>query len=219
METKLSRVALMALVGTVAAFASPWAMAHIVADGAPHIHDAQILSSFLGGAFHPLTGLDHLAAMLSVGLWAALTAPTTALGKVKISSALAAPTSFAATLTLGALAGMAGLRMPGVEPMIAASLLVMGLLLATRLNLSTGLGAALVAAFALFHGLAHGAELGGHALAALTGMVLSTAMLHGLGMALGLSLRAQGQRSQQWASRASGGVVALLGLSLLSTAI
>ncbi len=222
MQSTLTRRTIVATIGTVTALASPLVMAHLGADGAPHGHDHGALASLINGALHPLTGLDHLAAMVSVGTWSALSLPsaTTGLSKTsRLKTLLAAPAAFAATLLLGALAGMAGLHLPGVEPMIAASLLVLGLLVATRLRLSAGLGAALVAMFALFHGLAHGNELGGHAAAALAGMVLSTATLHGLGMAIGLKLHSPAHAPQRWLSRAAGAGVALLGLTMLTPAM
>lgn len=222
MHSPLTRRTIMATIGTATALASPMVMAHLGADGAPNAHDNNALASLVAGALHPLTGLDHLVAMISVGTWSALSLPTTRQESNQASALkalLAAPVAFAATLLLGALAGMSGLRLPGVEPMIAASLLVLGLLVATRLRLRAGLGAALVATFALFHGMAHGSELGGHAAAALAGMVLSTAGLHGLGMAIGLKLRNPARAPQRWLSRAAGAGVALLGLSLLTPAI
>jgi len=215
MHSTLTRRTILALAGTAATLASPLVMAHIGTDGAPHLHQGDILSSLGAGALHPLTGLDHLAAMVSVGIWSALsTAPDA--GRQRL---LAAPLAFAGALLAGALLGMGGLHVPAVEAMIAASLLVLGLLTASRLKLGTGAGAALVAVFALFHGVAHGAELGGHALAALSGMVASTAALHGLGMALGLALRDPRQRASRWASRAAGVGVAAMGLSMLTPAL
>lgn len=181
-----------------------------------HVHGADAAGSFFQGALHPLTGLDHLAAMVSVGLWSAL---TSAEGRTR--SLWPAPAAFAITLLVGALLGLGGLQLPGVEPMIAASLLVMGLLVCTRTALPPLAGGALVAVFALFHGLAHGAELaGGHAAAALTGMVLSTAALHTAGIALGLLLRDKGQAAAgRWAARAAGLGVAVFGTTLLTPAI
>lgn len=216
------RRTILATGGLISALASPLAMAHL-GTGMPHGHDANALASFMAGAVHPLTGLDHLAAMLCVGAWSALSLPGLpgkGLGQgPKLSALLAAPVAFAGTLLIGAVLGMAGLTLPGVEPMVAASLLVLGLMVSTRLQLRPGLAAALVAVFALFHGLAHGQELGGHAIAALSGMVLSTAALHGLGMALGLAMRDPSQRPQRWLTRLAGAGVALFGLSLLTPAM
>jgi len=200
--------------GLAAATLTSVAQAHVGAYGLAHHHGA--FDSFTAGAAHPLTGLDHLAAMVSVGLWSALSLG----GKATSSAAsarhlLSAPLAFAATLLIGALMALNGITLPGVEPMIAASLLALGLLVATRTALPTSLGAALVAGFALFHGLAHGQELGGHASAALTGMVLSTLALHMAGIGFGLALR---QRSR-WLPRIAGIGVATFGLGLLSPAI
>lgn len=179
-----------------------------------HAHGADAFTSFAQGALHPLTGLDHLAAMVSVGLWSALTA------RDGSRAMWTAPAAFAMTLLVGALLGLAGLSLPGVEPMIAASLLVMGLLVSTRTALPTVAGGALVAVFALFHGLAHGAELGGgQGTAALAGMVISTAALHAVGIALGLALRRQPASAGRWAPRLTGLGVAIFGATLLTPAI
>ncbi|EGI78435.1 HupE/UreJ family protein [Hylemonella gracilis] len=158
---KLHRLSPLLLLG-----ASLAASAHVGADGGGH-------HGFLAGFSHPFFGLDHLAAMLAVGVWSAL-----AVRRIWV-----APLAFALTLLAGALLAQAGLTFPAVEPMIAASLLVVGLLLALRAQLSAAAAAALVAVFALFHGAAHGNELTGAP--ALAGMVLGTALLHGAGLLLG----------------------------------
>ncbi|KGM42423.1 hypothetical protein JY96_20145 [Aquabacterium sp. NJ1] len=219
MQSTQIRRTIMATIGATAALASPLVMAHVGADGAPHLHDGSILSSLISGAAHPLTGLDHLAAMVSVGAWSALGQSNEGDDTSRVRTLLAAPAAFASALLLGAMAGMAGLSLPGVEPMVAASLLVLGLLLATRLHVRAGLGALLVAVFAVFHGLAHGSELGGHAAAALTGMLISTVGLHALGIALGLRLRSARHHQQRQLASWAGAGVALLGLSMLTPAI
>jgi urease accessory protein len=205
------------IMGTLAAalgLASTAVLAHTGDLG--HVHGAGAASSFFQGALHPLTGLDHLAAMVSVGLWSAL---TSAGSGDQARSVWTAPAAFAATLLIGALLGLGGLSLPGVEPMIAASLLVMGLLVCTRTALPPLAGGALVAVFALFHGLAHGAELaGGHAAAALAGMALSTAALHAAGIALGLLLREQAAPGR-WATRLAGLGVTIFGSALLTPAV
>ena len=182
------------------------AVAALPAVAAAHAGDAAHDHGLTAGVMHPFTGLDHLAAMLAVGLWSALTQTGRRM--------LAAPFAFAGLLLVGALAGLGlgtqGLAVPGVEPMVAASVLVLGLIAAARWRLGATASAALVGAFAVFHGLAHGAELGGGA--ALVGMVLATALLHAGGLALGLKLRAL---APVW-SRAAGGAIALLGLGLLT---
>ena len=170
--------------------------------------DAGSHHGFMTGFMHPLTGLDHLAAMLAVGLWSALVA------RRAWPDLLWAPAGFAAMLLVGALVGLQGLEVPGVEPMIAASLLVMGLLVATRLRVPGPVAALLVGAFAAFHGLAHGYELAGEPGAALTlaGMLSATVLLHAAGIGLGWALR----HAPRWTPQLTGGAVALLGLAMLT---
>ena len=167
-------------------------------------------SSFSACFAHPFSGLDHLAAMLAVGLWSALTARRAG------SDLLWAPAGFMVLLFAGALAGLTGssIATAAVEPMIAASLLVTGLLVLTRWRLPGLMAAALVGVFAVFHGLAHGQELAGHSAAGATlaGMMLATAMLHSAGIGIGWALR----QTNQWPSRAAGASVAVLGLTLLA---
>lgn len=174
------------------------ASAHIGTDLGAH---AEI--GFLDGLRHPFTGLDHLAAMLAVGFWSALSA----------RRLWTTPLAFAAMLLAGALLGLAGIALPAVEPMIAASLLVLGLLVALRTQMPAMLAAALVGGFAVFHGVAHGAELAGAAdiLAPLSGMLLATLALHATGLGLGLTLR-----HTAWVSRMAGAGVAALGVTLLT---
>ena len=178
------------------------ASAHVGADGAAH-HDIGFAQGFL----HPFTGMDHLAAMVAVGLWSALIARSA-------RDVLWAPVGFAAMLQVGALVGLAGVQVPAVEPMIAASLLVIGLLVVTRLRLPGPVAAAAVGAFAVFHGVAHGYELSGDhgAGLAIAGMVLATALLHAGGIALGWALR----RRTVWLPRVAGAAVALFGAALLT---
>jgi len=176
------------------------ASAHTGIDGGMH-------HGFAAGFLHPLTGADHLAAMVAVGLWSALTA------RRAWPDLLWAPLGFAVMLLAGALAGLAGVQLPAVEPMIAASLLVLGLLVATQRRLPALAAASLVGAFAVFHGVAHGQELAGETGAALTltGMLAATVLLHVAGIAIGWSLR----HSHRWAPRLAGAAVAGFGVALM----
>ena len=159
-------------------------------------------SGLLQGLLHPITGPDHLAAMLAVGVWSALA----------VRPAWLAPAAFVALLAVGAVAGFVGVAVPGVEPMVAASLLVLGLLLAQRRQLPLALTTVLVGGFAFFHGAAHGSELGGAGQwLALAGMLVSTALLHGTGMALGHAVEVR----HRWLAVMAGASTALLGASLL----
>lgn len=123
------------------------------------------------------------------------------------------PVGFAAMLLLGAVLGLQGVALPAVEPMIATSLLVTGLLVVSRLRVP-GLVAALgVGVFAVFHGVAHGYELAGSDSAWLTlaGMLTATVLLHGAGLAAGWALR----NRHVWLARAAGAGVAAFGGALL----
>jgi urease accessory protein len=169
--------------------------AHTGAQGGHH-------HGFLEGLSHPFTGLDHLAAMLTVGYWSALTA----------RRIWVAPLAFGLLLMVGAGLGLRGVELPAIEPMIAASLLVVGLMAATRVKVPALAGGALIGGFALFHGLAHGLELAGEGtVAPLLGMLLGTVVLHAVGMLLGHLTR---ERSAWW-PRLAGGAVATFGAALL----
>ena len=175
------------------------AMAHTGVDGGDH-HGA-----FLSGLLHPLTGTDHLAAMLAVGIWSA----------VALRNTWQAPLAFVVLLAVGALAGFAGFQPPGVEPAIAASILVLGLLISWRQALPLGSMVPLVGVFAFFHGVAHGAELSGSsAMPALAGMVLTTAGLHLAGVGLGRLVLAHQHRARQ----VVGATLTMLGTWLLMQA-
>ena len=191
---KSVKVMAMIVLATLPAVAS----AHVGADGGAH-H----VAGFLQGFIHPLTGLDHLFAMTLVGVWSAM----------NTQKWWRAPLTFAALLLVGALIGMAGVSVPATEHIVAASLLRLGLMVALQLKLSSTVGAAIVGGFALFHGLAHGAELA-HSVAALSGMVLATALLHVMGLVLGYVLL-MANRSLWW-PRVIGTSSALLGISLLA---
>jgi urease accessory protein len=152
----------------------------------------------LAGFMHPLTGLDHLLAMFAIGLWSATTTRRAWLALLVFSGAL----------LLGALLAANGLTLPALEPMLAASVLVLGLLLMSRVNLPEAAVAALVASFAWFHGAAHGAELG--AGITLAGMMMSTMLLYGAGIAARCWLRMR----NQWWQRGIGAGIALTGIGL-----
>ncbi|QDL53283.1 HupE/UreJ family protein [Rhodoferax aquaticus] len=179
---------------------STGASAHIGTD--LHSH-----GSFMTGLLHPLGGMDHLLAMLAVGVWSAVSARRAG------PALLWGPLAFANMLVLGALLGLQGLGGAVVEPMVAASVLALGLLVLTRQGMNAAASMVLVGGFAVFHGLAHGVELAatGNALAAVAGMFATTIALHLTGVALGWTLRA----ANVWATRATGAAVAASGVALL----
>ena len=157
-------------------------------------------TGFASGLTHPLLGLDHLLAMIAVGLWAAQQG-----GRAR----WAVPAAFVGAMLMGG--GLAGLGwgLPHVETAIALSVLVLGLLIAMRRRRGTTAGMLLAAGFALFHGYAHGLEMPqaaspvGYAL----GFVLATMCLHGMGIAGSLI----GRRATQLA----GAGIAVSGLALI----
>lgn len=167
--------------------------------------------SFMAGVTHPLFGMDHILAMVAVGLWAAL------LAQSEGSRALwLVPAAFVGAMCLGFAAALAATPLPFVEPVILASVVVVGLLAAVALNVPTGLAMALVGFFAFFHGHAHGGELGAAtALPYGFGFALSTVALHAAGIAAGLGFgRVLGGSGGQFATRLAGGATALGGLWL-----
>lgn len=174
------------------------ALAHVGDDGGTH----HVLS-FTEGFIHPLTGMDHRVAMILVGVWSAMNTRQWWL----------APLAFAALLLMGALVGMAGVTLPGTELIVAGSLLGIGLMVALQLKLSAVSGALIIGVFAVFHGLAHGAELS-HSAAALSGIVMATALLHLCGLAIGYLLASS--RTHLFWPRLIGGSSSLLGIGLLS---
>jgi len=132
----------------------------------------------MNGLAHPVSGLDHLLAMVAVGLWAWRTGG---------NSRWALPTAFVALMLGGALLAIAGIGLPLVEGGILASVVALGLLTAFGVRLPVVAGSTLVGLFGLFHGYAHGLEAGlpGSFAAYAMGFAASTAALHGAGLALG----------------------------------
>lgn len=156
------------------------------------------------GFLHPLTGLDHVLAMTSVGLWSSQKG-----GRAIWALSLA----FVGAMLAGVALGMAGFGLSMMEPMIAASVLVLGLMIASATTLPLWAGTALVMLFAVFHGNAHALEAPetGQGFLYAAGFVMATGSLHGLGVALGLVAR-----GQRWGAlvRAGGAMSAVLGAML-----
>ncbi|MHB2266918.1 HupE/UreJ family protein [Aliihoeflea sp. PC F10.4] len=149
-------------------------------------HGAHDANGFLTGFLHPFTGLDHILAMVAVGLWAA------SLGG---RSVLAVPAAFVAFMSAGFLVALAGVTLPYVEPMILGSVVVIGLLVAASVKLPVVPAAILVGLFAVFHGHAHGTEMGhSGALVYGAGFLIATALLHAIGIWLAVALARLDQR-------------------------
>ena len=134
------------------------------------------------GLAHPFSGLDHLLAMIAVGLWA---------GQTGGRAVWLLPIAFPAAMALGAVAGASGTELPAVEIGLALSVLTLGTLVAFAARLPALGGAALAASFAVLHGHAHGAEvpMAADPLAYGAAFILATVLLHLIGIGLGLALR------------------------------
>ena len=158
---------------------------------------------FVGGLLHPLTGVDHILAMLGVGLWAALRG-----GR----ALLAWPAAFVAALGLGFALGKAGVAVPLTEPAILASIIALGALTAANAKVPTWVGVGLIALFGAAHGLAHGAESPGSTPGFPVGMAITTAGLHLAGISAALGLR---RLNRAGLIRVLGAGAALGGLALV----
>ncbi|UUX49688.1 HupE/UreJ family protein [Nisaea acidiphila] len=166
--------------------------------------------SFAAGLSHPLFGADHILAMIAVGIWAF---------QIGGRALVGVPAAFVGCMALGFVLALSGVALPFVEPAILASVVALGLLVAAAVRLPAGVCAAVVGLFALFHGHAHGGEIG--AATALTygaGFVAATALLHvaGLGAGLGLQkLFAERGTLALAVTRGVGGLTAAIGVGML----
>lgn len=152
--------------------------------GAAQAHPGHGDTSFFTGLLHPLTGLDHLLAMIAVGLWAGLRDP-----QASHASTVLLPSLFVAGAALGTALGLCGLFNAAIETAVAASLLPLGVALLLGLRSRHLVALIGVPLCGIFHGGAHGAELSGLAGAsAITGFLCGTALLHAAGAAVSLAL-------------------------------
>lgn len=182
------------MIATLMWSVAPLALAH--GEGA-HSHDAGLIA----GLAHPFSGLDHLLAMVAVGLWAAQ----------KGGRALwMLPLTFVGMMAFGGTLGVLGMPLPGIEVGIALSVMVLGLLVALQSGGSLQLACATVGLFALFHGLAHGVEmpLAASPLAYGFGMMAATAFLHASGVFAGMKLR-------EIVLRVTGALISMAGLGMM----
>lgn len=185
----------------------PWQLAVLLLGsgiaGSAFAHTgAESASGFLAGVLHPLTGFDHLLAMVAVGIWGAT------LGMPLI---WVLPVAFPMLMVVGGILGITGVPLPFIESGIAVSVIVLGGAIAMAWRAPVPLAVAIVAAFGVFHGYAHGAELPKSASPAayVAGFVLCTGALHLAGIAIG-ALHALPKGPQ--ALRASGSLIAVMGL-------
>jgi urease accessory protein len=186
----------------------PWMLAACVLPSLTYAHvGVGQTSGFAHGFVHPLTGLDHMAAMVAVGLWAAQRGGR-ALWVV--------PLTFVGVMSVSGLLGALGVSVPLVEPGIVASVFVLGVLVAAAVRLPLVASSLIVGLFAVFHGHAHGAEMPEtvSGLAYGIGFVLATGLLHGCGIGLGLLA---GRLGSPRFVRYAGGATAALGVCLFVT--
>ena len=162
--------------------------------------------SFAAGVAHPLTGIDHMAVMIAVGLWAAL----------KGGRALWVwPATFVGMMLIGGALGMARIPLPYAEPAILASVIALGILVMLAIDLPVWAGALVIGAFAVFHGHAHGTEVAETVRGAeyMAGFATATASLHALGIGFALLMNRIHARSLL---RLTGFACVLLGIGLLA---
>jgi urease accessory protein len=196
MQLKSRSSVLLALTGVIF---TPFAQAHI---------GTTETMGLLSGVVHPLTGADHVLAAIAAGIWAAVS------GGSRARSVIAA---FLGMLGLGAVAGFAGTSLGLVEPMIALSVITLGVLIALRVSLPRLAAPAVAGGFALFHGYAHAAGLPLMAGSAwyVLGLLMATSLLFGSGVALG---RWMVKSESRIPLHLAGGFVALIGSLLLASA-
>ena len=166
-------------------------------------------SGFLRGLAHPVGGLDHVLAMVMVGVLA---------WQLGGRALWLVPVTFVTVMALGGAFGVAGVAVPAVELGIALSIVVLGGMVAFGARAPMAVLLALVGGFAVFHGYAHGAEMpeGAGGLAYGLGFLVATAFLHLAGLAAGAAVGRIGERTSPIAVRAVGGIVALAGVGVLT---
>jgi urease accessory protein len=179
----------------LALLAAGWAQA-----ASAHVQQAEA-TGLLTGLLHPVSGLDHVLAMVAVGLWGA---------QLGMPAIWVLPVAFPLVMAMGGLLGFLGVPVPGVEAGIAASAVVLGAAVAFELRAPLVIAALLVGCFAIFHGHAHGTELplGQSPLLYSLGFVIATGCLHAVGIGIG------SVHSRPWGRpllRAAGATVSAVG--------
>ena len=164
---------------------------------------------FSHGFLHPLTGLDHLLAMVTVGILAF---------QLGGRALWAVPATFVVVMALGGALGITDVPLPFVETAIAVSVVVLGAMVAFGIKAPLAVAMAVAGLFAVFHGFAHGAEMPVDAsgLGYGAGFLLATALLHLAGIGLGMGIARMGDRHGQGWVRGAGAAVAVAGLVILT---
>ncbi len=166
-------------------------------------------SGFVHGFSHPISGLDHILAMVMVGVFAF---------QLGGRATWLVPTTFVLVMAVGGGLGIAGINVPFVELGIALSVVVLGAIIALNVKAPTAVAMGLVGLFAIFHGHAHGAEMPENAAGAAyaAGFMIATAVLHAVGLGLGFMIGRAGERHGTFAVRTAGGVAAVAGVGILT---
>jgi urease accessory protein len=162
----------------------------------------ELTLSFAEGLWHPLTGADHVLAMIATGMWAT---------QLSRRAALLLPMVFATAMLMGGALFSFGLRLPAIEPMIALSVVMLGVLIAAQVRVNAVLGASLIATFAIFHGYAHASEAMALQIPFAVGFVIATACLNFVGVWFGARLLARNSK----AIRMAGALIGASGAMLL----
>jgi len=196
MRSSAHKASLIALAVLATAASSSAAFAHV----GDHSH-----MGLTEGFLHPFSGLDHVLAMVAVGLWAS---------QLGGRALWLLPLTFPVVMAVGAALGFGGVALPWVEFGIAASVLVLGAAVALTLRPSLAVSLPLIGLFAALHGYGHGVELptGASALSYAAGFITATLMLHVIGIALGMLANHVPVR---FAARTAGGAIAVAGVALL----
>jgi urease accessory protein len=201
MRRSFQQASLAALAGAFFILATAGFSSAALAHVGDHSH-----MGFAEGLLHPFSGLDHVLAMVAVGLWAS---------QLGGRALWVLPLTFSVVMAAGAALGMSGVVLPGVEVGIAGSVMVLGAAVALALRPSLAVSIPLIGAFALLHGYSHGVELPASVSAVSygTGFIAATLALHAIGIAIGVSA---GRISGRFATRTAGGAIACVGLLLLA---
>lgn len=173
-----------------------------------HVEQGQA-AGFITGLKHPWSGLDHVLAMIAVGLWGA---------QLRQPAVWILPVTFPMVMAMGAMMGLLRIPLPGIEIGIAASAILLGAMVAGEVRPGVPIAAVLVGFFAIFHGHAHGTELpvGQSGMLYSMGFVIATGLLHGIGISIGLIHR--------WpvgkvVLRGAGAAICVMGMSFLWRAL
>lgn len=165
-------------------------------------------SGFAHGFIHPLSGFDHLLAMILVGIFAY---------QLGGRALWLVPLTFVGVMALGGLLGVNGLPLPFVETGIALSVVVLGAVVAFGIKAPVAVAMGVAGLFAVFHGYAHGAEMPLDASGAAYGLgfMLATALLHAAGIGVGLLIGMSTKTLGDNVYRAVGGLASVAGVALL----